>query len=103
MCVLLCANSRVREWLDMPLARAYREILQSCPACDDGKLNEALVADQPLQQSTTTVFELTPAAHRRVMKRSAWLQAYCRYSAQPGQHISRFEESDNAFTSTRDW
>src|SRR5690349_22611566 len=75
MCVLLCANRKVCERLDMPLAISYRESLKTCPTFQQSKV----------AQSAREI-ELDEAAQRRAMKRSAWLQAYCRYRAQAIQH-----------------
>lgn len=71
MCVLLCANPKVHEWLDVPLALAHRQALQIgalCPPSVDSNLED---------------IELDEAEARRLMNRSAWIQAYCRYRAQP--------------------
>ena len=68
MCVLLCANPKVYDWLDLPSAIEYRQSLQASPAdpatriADRGEIDEVtgIAADQ------------LP----RIMKRSAWLQTY---------------------------
>ena len=65
----------VSEWLDMPVARSYRESLQTCPVVHQREIAQAYEK-----------IELDEASQRRVMKRSAWLQAYCRYGAQTGHH-----------------
>src|SRR5436190_14272811 len=69
MCVLICAHSNVREWFDIPQARAYRQSLQFCPVFGGG-------------DASLDSLELGDAAQQRVMKRSAWILAYCRYRAQ---------------------
>jgi hypothetical protein len=100
MCVFLCANSIVHEWLDMPLARAYRQSLQDCPIY---AAQPALTASHecPTPESVATgAIELDEAAQRRVMKRSSWLQAYCRYRTSLTQHgIHRVDSGELS----RDW
>src|SRR6185436_10636722 len=76
MCVMLCANSNVRESLEIPLALAYRQTLQLCAVCHGGA---AVTARQDDASPSADDFEFNEAAWRRVMKRSAWLQAYCSY------------------------
>jgi hypothetical protein len=66
MCVLICTNSATRRCLEIPIARAYRQTLQCCMVSPDGA-------------GSTENRELDEASKRRVMKRSAWLQAYCCY------------------------
>jgi hypothetical protein len=76
MCVLICANPKVREWLDVPLAVAHRQSLQVAAVCHAGThgvLHDNASDEQPK--------ELDEADERRVMKRSAWLQAYCSHQA----------------------
>jgi hypothetical protein len=76
MCVLLCANPKVREWWDVPLALAHRQLLQVAAVCHAGAhgvLHDNASNEQPN--------ELDEADERRVMKRSAWLQAYCSHQA----------------------
>jgi len=91
MCVLLCANSTVREWLDVPQALAYRQARQLCPVSG---------ADQsPTEESR----ELGQTAQRRVMKRSAWLQPYCRYHALPAIDRKQLVESSVPSASSREW
>lgn len=85
MCVLLCANSNVHEWLDIPLALAHRQSLQLCAAYASA-LAEASSVEKVPQSPIAANFELDEAAQRRAMKRSAWLQAYCRYCSQLAQH-----------------
>lgn len=46
MCVLLCASRLVHQWLDVPVARAYREAVQLqslcvAPSCDRGQHGES--------------------------------------------------------------
>jgi hypothetical protein len=103
MCVLLCASSKVHDWLDLPLARAYREALQLCPVCSDIAVAEAGCNVQPAQTPLAKNFELDEAAQRRVMKRSAWLQAYCRYNLQGTPHGQSFADCSVASASSREW
>jgi hypothetical protein len=100
MCALLCANPIVREWLDIALARAYRQLLQENPVCESSRAAEASHESPASQPRATANFELNEAARRRVMKRSAWLQAYCRYRSHVRQHGIRREEGGD---SSRDW
>lgn len=75
MCVLLCANSMVHEWLDIPLARAHRQTLQLYALCPDdpfaGNTYEIGGGGQ------TAVKQLEKSGPACLMKRSAWIQAYC--------------------------
>ena len=72
MCLLLCSNPKVHEWLDLPQALAYRESLQSVG----------------YMRTDITAFDLqgddrgTGTARNSVMKRSAWLQLYFRHLAE---------------------
>lgn len=103
MCVLLCAHLSVREWLDLPLARAYRQTLQLCPVCQSNAFAEAGCQVQAAHSQTAKTFELDEVAQRRVMKRSAWLQAYCRYHAQLAQHSKHMAACGAASASSREW
>jgi hypothetical protein len=89
MCVLLCVNPQAREWIDLPLARAYRQTFQLC----------ALRPDEPDfgAPAASSVEPLDKAAERRVMKRSAWLQAYCAHQARIAQRRSSPQEWHHAF------
>jgi hypothetical protein len=90
MCVLFCANSNVREWLDAPSALAYRQALQLCPVFGNGVASQASHQGQPFQ-SLVDSHRLDQAALLLVTKRSAWIQAYYRYRAQPmhrGIHLA---------------
>lgn len=100
MCVLICANSNVREWLDMPLARAYRQTLQLCPTCPSSAPSRASQELKDLKSATGESFEFDEAAERRVMNRSAWRQAYCRYVASAAAYGMRRTEFDG---SSREW
>jgi hypothetical protein len=98
MCVLLCANSNVRESLEIPLALAYRQTMQLYAVCYSGAAIEAPSEDRA--SSSADYFESDEAARRRVMKRSAWLQAYCSYRmhlAEQGSGLS------GCGASSRDW
>jgi len=66
MCVLLCANRSVHEWLDIPLARAHRQVFQQCTLSPVDPEAEPNVVAAPLDDEAAT----------RVMNRSAWIQAY---------------------------
>jgi hypothetical protein len=102
MCVLLCVNSNARECLEIPLARAYRQTLQLCALCPSGGA-ETLYQDQASQSGSVKNDQLGEAAQRRIMKRSAWLQAYCmsRTSQAPrSKHLADFNRSSAL---SRDW
>src|SRR5262249_55579551 len=93
MCVLLCAGSKVHEWLDMPLALAHRQSLQACPIC---AAKPALMASQQSSESKPALVEaveMDEAARRHVMKRSSWLQAYCRCRGHLTKHGIHCAES----------
>jgi hypothetical protein len=66
MCALICANPKTIKWLDVPLAVAHRQALQL----------RALFPQNPDESERVEVDE---ASTLRVMNRSAWIQAYCRY------------------------
>jgi hypothetical protein len=84
MCVLLCANSELRESLEMPLALAYRQSLQLYAVCYSGAaLKTSSQKDAALSAHDS---DLDEAAQRRVMHRSAWLQAYCASRMQLAKH-----------------
>jgi hypothetical protein len=101
MCVLLCANPKVREWTDMPQALAYRQALQLCGLCPKVEASEAKL--QKCQSTFVASFELDEAAQRRVMKRSAWLQAYCRYSIHVAQNCKHSARSGAPSFSSNEW
>jgi len=108
MCVLLCANSKVREWIDMPLACAFRETLQVCAAYTCGAIADAPSKDHgkshasPLEPAVNV--ERDEAWQRRVMKRSAWLQAYFRYSLHMADRKRVLTDSiDPTTASSCDW
>jgi hypothetical protein len=92
MCVLLCANSNVREWFDMPMARAYRETMQLNAECASSAFSKASLGGDSPQLSRGDSIELDEAAQRRVMKRSAWLQAYCCYRMHLAHHSEQLAE-----------
>ena len=85
MCVLLCANSKVREWLDIPLAREYRQSMQLCPA------------------PTGTSSEPGESTDERFSNRSAWLQAHFRYSMQTCRRKNHLTPWDDESASSGDW
>jgi len=103
MCVLLCANSKVREWLDMPLAIAHRQALQLCPVNGDYQVADVGHEAQVVQSSSGETFELDKAEYLHVMKRSAWLQAYCRYHMKRPCHSERLAELSAVSASSREW
>jgi hypothetical protein len=75
MCVFLCVNPKVRENLEMRLARAHRQSMQLCALCPtESHLLPPLHGTWLVK---TSVRPLDEAAVRRVTKRSAWLQVYC--------------------------
>ena len=84
----------------MPLARAYRQTLQLCPICPSSASREELSEQGNLPSSTDDGFELDELAQRRVMKRSAWLQAYCKYLTTVAEHGIRRGEIGS---SSREW
>jgi hypothetical protein len=45
MCVLLCANRYVYEWLDLDIALACRDALQLSPVCHVDSLTRAEITD----------------------------------------------------------
>jgi hypothetical protein len=101
MCVLLCANSKVGEWLDIPLALAYRQSLEPCPVHADHEVAKAGRPVHVAESSSAEILELHKPDQQRVMKRSAWLQAYCRYQMQRARHNERSERIASA--SSREW
>src|SRR5215203_2617247 len=98
MCVMLCANSNVRESLEIPLALAYRQTLQLCAVCNSGTVITA--SHQNNESPSVNDFQVNEAARRRVMKRSAWLQAYCSYRMHLAEQSSRWAAGAD---SSRDW
>jgi hypothetical protein len=103
MCVLLCANSNVREWFDIPTARAYRETLQLQAACASGAFCKVSSRDHSGQLSTIDNIELDEAAQRRIAKRSAWLQAYCCYRMHLAQRSKHLAERGASSISSSEW
>ncbi|HEX5472718.1 MAG TPA: hypothetical protein VFW73_12580 [Lacipirellulaceae bacterium] len=75
MCVFFCANPQVREWLDIPLALAQRQTFQQCPICPDEPDWE--VPQHGVATKQAVLKKLDTAAELRVMKRTAWVHAYC--------------------------
>jgi hypothetical protein len=100
MCVLLCANSNLRDWFDMPMARAYRETLQLHTVCSSGAFSKAASGGDSAHLLNAESIELDEAAQRRVMKRSAWLQAYCCYRMHLAHHSEQLAECGR---SSREW
>jgi len=89
MCVLICANLKACELFEIGSARAYREMLQLSPVCPGVVASNAVHKDLASQSPTAGKCELDVASQPRIMKRSAWLQAYCRYQLQLAQDASR--------------
>ena len=100
MCVFICANSKVRDWLDTPLARAYRQTLQLSPMYLNSIALAAGGKQEDFASRTSDDVELDESAQRRIMKRSAWLQAYCRYLTHAAEHGVRRAEFGG---SSREW
>jgi hypothetical protein len=98
MCVLLCANPSVREWLDIPQARAYRLSLHLCAVCTNAF--DLSVSSQQHESLPLSDFEFDEAEQRRLMNRSTWLQAYCSYHSQLAQRNRHLTEHD---PSARNW
>jgi hypothetical protein len=91
MCVLLCANPKVREWLDVPLALAHRQSLQVAAVCHAGAhglLPNAASVEQPNELDQTD---------ERRMKRSTWLQGYCSHQAYVSRRRASSPEWHKAF------
>lgn len=74
MCVFICANPKVREWLEMKLARAHRKTFQLCELkpydCDGVRLNKPPVGRKP-QAAICAVEERSKP---RVESRVTWLR-----------------------------
>jgi|SRR4051794_5411320 len=103
MCVLLCANSNFREWAEISLAKAYRQSLQLCPV----SLGGAYLSISPQGSTTNSTMvsdvKLDEGLQRRVMKRSAWVQAYWRYRVARAQRGKRTTEYLIDFGLSREW
>jgi hypothetical protein len=99
MCVLLCANANVRQWFDVPAARAYRQALQVSGVCQACLGVGAQNSHEPRSRSITEP-ESDEVFVEHVMMRSAWLQAYCTYRAHSAAHGRRLAEGRG---SARDW
>jgi hypothetical protein len=76
MCVFFCANPLVHEWLDMRLARAHRQTFQLCAICPD-EPDWEIPQSGGVATRQAVAKKLDTATERRLMKRSAWIQAYC--------------------------
>jgi hypothetical protein len=98
MCVLLCANSSVRESLGLPLALAHRETLELCPTYPNVASANAPNNGDCFHRLVDTI-EIDDGWQLHIMKRSAWLQAYCRYRAQRADH----REAAEWRVSAREW
>jgi hypothetical protein len=99
MCVMFCANPKVHVWLDITLARTYRETLQLCAICPpvvtSGEKTLAVGCSGAKPQAA--VAQLDKASETRVMKRSAWIQAYCQHMASVTQHSPSAQEWHKTF------
>ena len=100
MCVLLCANSKVREWFDLPMARAYRETLQLHATCSSGAFSKSSSVDAPARLFRGDSIEVDEGTQRRLMKRSAWLKAYCCYRMHLAHDSEQLAECGR---SSREW
>jgi len=103
MCVLLCANSKVRKWFDIPQALAHRQIIQLCPSNGDNVMVNESHQVEAAQCSRGETVKLDNAKQQRVMKRSAWRQAYCRYHMQGARGSDRLAGWTAAPASSREW
>jgi hypothetical protein len=76
MCVLLCANPKVHEWVDLPAALADRKMRQHFAQC----LAQPTGALSACPGTATDWIAPPEVAHRR-----AWLQLFCRRMANARQ------------------
>ena len=99
MCVMLCANPKVHEWLDISIARTYRQTLQLCAICPSTASNveTTLAVGGSGAKTQSAVAQLDKATETRVMKRSAWVQVYCRQMATKAHQHSSAQEWHKAF------
>jgi hypothetical protein len=86
MCVLICANPITREWLVLVSARSYRQSLPLTKVCPDEPieiwgLGSGYAAGDIGNGKVSTL----PC----VMKRSAWIQAYCARIAAQEQRLAQ--------------
>ena len=97
MCVLICANSKVREWLDISLARDCRRVLQLCSVSSAASESSTLSRNESAHAPTFEAFDAEEKVRQRVMTRSAWVQAFFRYSGPRAQrsHYLNSAESRN--------
>jgi hypothetical protein len=100
MCLLLCSNPKVHEWLNLPQALAYRESFQ---------LGNQIRTDGTFPESQRDDRD-TATAPKSVMKRSAWWQLYFRHLAEaeePAPVRSELSKERHptleAITRTWDW
>jgi hypothetical protein len=99
MCVLLCANTNVRQWFDVPAARAYRQSLQVSSVWQACMGADAQNSHEPRSRGLAES-ESDEMFVQHVMKRSAWLQAYCTYRAYSAAHGRCLVDGR---ASARDW
>lgn len=81
MCVMLCANPKVQAWLEISLARSCRETYRLCALRPDDPEVGPCDRDKGAAKPRAAIHRLDNASERRIMKRSAWVQAYCRQLA----------------------
>jgi hypothetical protein len=90
MCVLLCANTSARDWFDLPSALADRQRVQIAEA---NPASPIVTGDnkpcQAIGEGPATLVT-SPA----IIKRSAWIQAYCQRVAgrRPNPRRSRLSQ-----------
>jgi hypothetical protein len=101
MCVFLCANPNVREWLEMPQGLAYRQALQLCALCSTIGSSEAQLRECHSKPSAS--FELEEAARRRIMLRFSLLQTDCRYRMHLADHGNNRAECGPSFALPNEW
>jgi hypothetical protein len=82
MCVLICANSNLREWLGAPSTLAYRQALHLCPVFGSVVASEAAYQGQSIRSDLVDNHKIDQAAQRFSTKRTAWILVYCRYRDQ---------------------
>jgi hypothetical protein len=87
MCILLCANTSVREWFDKPAALDYRRSLQmNGPLIGDHAVPDTPSLGQHEPNALSAQREAPNPLTLRCMKRPAWLQAYCHYRSALAPH-----------------
>jgi hypothetical protein len=74
MCVLLCANVSVHGWFDLPSALSERQLVQIVGV---NTATPIVMGDSSLSQATGEG-PISLVTSPAIIKRSAWIQAYCR-------------------------